>query len=498
MAAVLLILILVATIALLPHIGFVYWYRKGISTVSPISLFGHFVNIIIKKEPLCLNVQHFYNAMKKKGKKFGGFYFLLRPTFVPTDLDLIKRMLINDFDHFTDHIGHLSTPNDPLSLNIFNVKGSYWRNLRLLLTPSFTSVKSKMMFDTALKCAEDLKQLINECVEVNESIDAKDIGERYTTDVIVSYGFGIESTALRNAISKFREVASEMLQSFRAILLFVIPELFSSLGLRGYGDEITNCFTNLVVETIKYRKKNGIVREDFIHHLIQNSSNSDIGEMKNTKHVRLSLSEMVAQCFVFYTAGYETSAAAISFTLTELALNQEIQNKVRDEINVILEKYSGEITFEAIKEMEYLDNCLYESLRKYPPLPTGTRLCTKSYKIPNSDVVINEGSYVFLPIYAVHRDPEYFPNPDKFDPDRFKKESTKNRQPSGFLPFGDGPRKCIAYKFGLIQSKVALIVLVKNFKFFLHPEVNIPLQFDSTVTLSTSSPLKLVAEKLEE
>ncbi|KAK5639919.1 hypothetical protein RI129_010730 [Pyrocoelia pectoralis] len=102
-------------------------------------------------------------------------------------------------------------------------------------------------------------------------------------------------------------------------------------------------------------------------------------------------------------------------------------------------------------EMEYLDNCLYESLRKYPPAPMTTRLCTKSYKIPNSDVVINKGTYVFIPIYAIHRDPEYYPNPDKYDPDRFSKESINNRPPLAFLPFGDGPRKCIVLQVYLYK-----------------------------------------------
>ncbi|KAK5639915.1 hypothetical protein RI129_010726 [Pyrocoelia pectoralis] len=139
-----------------------------------------------------------------------------------------------------------------------------------------------------------------------------------------------------------------------------------------------------------------------------------------------------------------------------------------------------------------------ESLRKYPPAPTITRLCTKSYKIPNSKVVMNKGTYVFIPIYAIHRDTEYYANPDKFDPDRFSKESINNRPPLAFLPFGDGPRKCIGYKLGIVQVKVALVVLLNHLKFFLHPDVSIPLQLSPTLSLNTLSPLKLIVEKLEE
>ncbi|KAK5640028.1 hypothetical protein RI129_010839 [Pyrocoelia pectoralis] len=191
-------------------------------------------------------------------------------------------------------------------------------------------------------------------------------------------------------------------------------------------------------------------------------------------------------------AGFETTAASVSFTLFELALNKEIQNKVREEIKTVLGKHNGKITYEAIQEMGYLNNCLYESLRKYPLVHTNTRICTKSYKIPNSDVVINKGTYVFLPMYALHRDPEYFPDPEKYDPDRFS-----IGQPSAFLPFGDGPRKCIGYAFGILQIKVVLAVLLSHFNFFVHPDTKTPIEFSPIFTLRALSPLKLTAEQIK-
>ncbi|KAK5643910.1 hypothetical protein RI129_007755 [Pyrocoelia pectoralis] len=494
------ILAFVVTIILIPQIiVFMYWYTKGVNAVFPISPVGNLLNVIFKKEPLFISLQHFYGTMKKRGNKFGGYCFLARPIFVPTDLDLIKRMLINDFDHFTDHIGHVNAENDPISLNLFNTKGYHWQSIRSKLSSSFTSAKTKIMFGTALKYAEDFKQ----CLDRNEAFDIKDVSERFTTDVIVSYGFGIESKALQSGTSEFRRLVSEMLQSFRFLLVNSLPELFSLFGIRTFSKEITSFFMKLVEETALYREENGVVREDFIHHLLQigsnnNITNREINETKSKRDIGLSLNEMAAQCEIFYVAGFETTAASISFTLAELALNQEIQNKVREEIKVVLKEHKGKVTYEAIMEMQYLDNCLYESLRKYPPLPTNNRLCTKSYKIPNSNVIINEGTYVFLPIYAVHRDPEYFPNPDKFDPDRFSKENTKNRLPLAFFPFGDGPRKCIGSKFGIVQVKVALVVLLNHFKFFLHPDISIPLQLKSTYLLNTLNPLKLIVKKLEE
>ncbi|KAK5640023.1 hypothetical protein RI129_010834 [Pyrocoelia pectoralis] len=497
------ILILVAVIVLPPQLTFIYWYWKGVDTVSPLSFLGYLAKLIFKKEPLFINLQHFYHTMKKNGKKFGGYHLLIRPVFVPTDLDLIKKMLISDFDHFTDHIGYVNAKDDPISLNIFNAKGANWHRIRSTLSSLFTSAKRKVIFDTAIKCGEDLKQLVNKYVERNESLDVKEVNERFTTDIFVSYGFGIESIALQSGTSECRKLVADFAASIRFMLIIFFPELFSLFRMTSYGKKVTNFFINLVEATAKYRKENSIIREDFIHRLLQNSSdhtitNSGVKEMKNRGDKGFSLNEMAGQCFFFYGAGYETSAATISFTLIELALNQGIQNKVREEIKIILEKHDGKITYEAVKEMEYLNNCLYESMRKYPPVHTNTRLCTKSYNIPNSNVVIKKGTYVFVPIYAIHRDPEHFPNPDTFDPDRFSKGRNNNREPPAFMPFGDGPRKCIGYKFGILQAKVALIVLLKHFRFFPHPDVDVPLKFGSTALLNTLNPLKINVEKLDE
>lgn len=84
-----------------------------------------------------------------------------------------------------------------------------------------------------------------------------------------------------------------------------------------------------------------------------------------------------------------------------------------------------------------------ETLRKYPPAGSLIRKCTKKYNIPDSDIYLMPDERVIIPTYAIHHDPQYYPEPDKFDPERFN-EDNKNRRPNGtYLPFGDGPHICI-------------------------------------------------------
>lgn len=86
---------------------------------------------------------------------------------------------------------------------------------------------------------------------------------------------------------------------------------------------------------------------------------------------------------------------------------------------------------------------LVETLRKYPIVPFLDRRCSKRYQIPGTDLVLDKGESVFIPIMGIQNDPKYFPNPERFDPDRFKHENSSKRNTMTFLPFGDGPRNCI-------------------------------------------------------
>lgn len=176
-----------------------------------------------------------------------------------------------------------------------------------------------------------------------------------------------------------------------------------------------------------------------------------------------------AQALAFFTGGFETGAATISFCLYELAKNPDIQDRLRKEVDKVLERNNGRLSYNIIaSELDYVDRCIDgrslsnfskfmkknkfinsinlrspETLRMYPPIPSITRGCTKTYVIPGTDAIVEKGLRLMIPIYAIHNDPKYFPNPTQFDPDRFLPEEKAKRHPFTYLPFGEGPRLCI-------------------------------------------------------
>ncbi len=136
-------------------------------------------------------------------------------------------------------------------------------------------------------------------------------------------------------------------------------------------------------------------------------------------------------------------------------------------------------------------------MRKYPPVTNLIRSVTTDYKVPDSKVVFEKGKTVMIPVYALHHDPELYPDPEVYDPDRFTPENEAKRNPFAFLPFGEGPRNCIRLRFGLMQARIGLAVLLSNFRFEIAEPTATPLVLSkNSPVLSPVGGIWLKVEKL--
>lgn len=180
-------------------------------------------------------------------------------------------------------------------------------------------------------------------------------------------------------------------------------------------------------------------------------------------HIKsISLEAITAQAIIFYVAGQETTGSTAALTIFELAQNPEHLKRLQEEVDETLKQNDGKITYDVLNHMHFLELCMQETLRKYPGLPILNRECTKDYVLPDTNHVIKKGTPVVISLYGMHHDPEYFPDPDKYDPYRFEEE-TKNYNPVAYMPFGEGPRICIAQRMGRINAKLAIVKLLQNF-----------------------------------
>lgn len=185
---------------------------------------------------------------------------------------------------------------------------------------------------------------------------------------------------------------------------------------------------------------------------------------------KLTFEEVTAQSFVFFIAAFETTSSTIALCLHELSKNQLIQQKVQQEIDNAFEKRDNkDVTYDLMTELKFLECCIDETLRIYPPAPFLIRECTKTYRIPacTSNLVIEKGTPVIISNFGLHRDSDIFENPLEFRPERFLKSSNGEGKANGlfYLPFGDGPRICIGMRFGKMSAKLGLMILLAKFRF---------------------------------
>ncbi|XP_031327488.1 probable cytochrome P450 6a23 isoform X2 [Photinus pyralis] len=459
-----------------------YWQRKNVYAWKPTLVFGNAMDIMLQKKPLGVQIKEYYDDLKAQRKSFGGYYFLTQPVLVVSDLDLIKRVMVTDFEHFTDRPLHIDEEENPLTGYLPALKGERWKALRMKLSPAFTLLKSKMMLETLPETyADTLMELIDRETRIHGVINVHEIIGKLNMDIIASCAFGFECNSLKEGNAELKNHLLNFFhdQSLRGsiihILSYVIPNIFKIIKLKTCNAKMMDYFTKLVTEIIAIREKDEIVRNDFMHILLQIDEVSK-PDMASESTDGLSLKELVAQCFVFLLGGLEAPST----------------DKAREEIRSVLKKYKGKISHDALSEMTFIDQCIYETFRMYPPVMIHGRACTKEYVVPGSRVVIEKGTTVFIPTYGLHMDPDYFPNPEVFDPERYS-----NKISDAWMPMGCGPRICIAYRFGLLQVKYALVTLLRHYKFALHSSTKTPMTFDcKNFLLYPSSPILVIPEKL--
>lgn len=121
-------------------------------------------------------------------------------------------------------------------------------------------------------------------------------------------------------------------------------------------------------------------------------------------------------------------------------------------------------------------------MRKHPAVGTLHRVIEKDYTLPNG-AIAPKGTYVIVPAVAFHNDPDYFPNPERFDPDRFTEENKSNRHSFAYLPFGEGPHFCIGTRFGMLQTKLGLAMLLRHLRFEICSKTKIPIRIENVSLL---------------
>ncbi|XP_051154138.1 cytochrome P450 6k1-like isoform X2 [Leptopilina boulardi] len=467
---------------------FKHWKKKGIMEIKPTAFVGNMGDCLMMKTSPGLLFKQVYN--EGKGLPYVGMYIFDKPTLLLRDPEIIKRVLIKDFNYFSDRFSRASESDKIGNSNLFMIKNPDWKTVRAKLTPIFTSGRLKKMFILMEEVGKDLDvYLASEIPEVG-TLEMKEVCAKFTTDMIGTTAYGLKVNSLNNPDAEFRKCGRQIFtynirRSIEFTTIFFMPELVETLGFQVFSKESTIFLRNAFWDTINERIKSGIKRNDLIDLLIELKQSYENDPEQNNGY-KFDGDNLVSQAAIFFTGGFETSSTTMSFTLYELALHTEIQKKLRLEIDEALKANGGKITYDMVMTLPYLDMVISETLRFYPILPFLDRVALQDYKIPETNLIVEKGTPIIIPMLGLHQDSQYFSHPEIYDPERFSEQNKKSLTPCVYIPFGEGPHICIGQRLGLLQSKLGIIHIISKYEISINKKTPVPIELDPKAFLTSA------------
>ncbi|EFN68668.1 Cytochrome P450 4C1 [Camponotus floridanus] len=362
--------------------------------------------------------------------------------------------------------------------------GVKWQTRRKILIPTFHFNILNQFVDILIKEGDCMTKSL---MDVGGTVvkDLLPFISEHTLNAICETAMGVSLRTIGEFQQQYRNAVHDMIKLifYRAFRPWLYSDMIFSLLPQGRKQKkilkILHGFTEKIIaeRRLYHQRTNGQYLKNF-----ESDKEAEINDVEifGIKKKRIAMLDLLIatslensltdldireEVDTFMFEGHDTTAMGIMFALLLLAEHKNIQERVRNEINNVMQENGEKLDMKSLQNLSYLDRCLKESLRLYPSVFVISRYAADDVKLQSYTVPAR--TILYLHIYAVHRDPNFWPNPEVFDPDRFLPERMQNRHPYCYLPFSAGPRNCIGQRFGLLEMKAMIAPLVHNF--YLEP-----------------------------
>ncbi|KAJ2949960.1 hypothetical protein O0L34_g11283 [Tuta absoluta] len=349
--------------------------------------------------------------------------------------------------------------------------GEKWKQRRKLLTPAFHFTILKSFCSTFYEHTEKFLKIIERETQ-KDCTDITPLISRTTLNVMceTSMGTSVNTKDSQSTIDKY----------FKSILIFggIIQRrivtvwlhfdwVHKLLPLARTENKLVADMHALTNKVIQDRRN---LRDD-------DYGNSNVNGDPANKKSRLAMLDHLLELEkeglidrdgireevdTFMFEGHDTTSAAISFMIMRIANETKVQDQIYKELYQIFGDSQRAPTIEDFNEMRFLDCCIKESLRLYPPVPLLARYISEDIKL--GKYTVPQGAVTFIHVFDIHHDPAVYPDPEKFDPDRFSPDNVASRHPFAYIPFSAGPRNCIGQKFAMYEIKTLISGLLRKYR----------------------------------
>lgn len=501
----------------LVFLGMLYWYsvsafsqleKMGIRHPKPLPFIG---NVLLFQKG-------FWKGANEIIRTYGpitGYYLGRRPMILLADPEAVKQVLQKDFASFTNRM-KMNLVTKPMSDCLLCLRDETWKRVRSVLMPTFSASRMKEMCPLINQGCDVLVGNLQRYADSGEPCDVHRGYACYTMDIVSSVAFGTKVDSQKDPDHPLVQNSKKFLElftPFRPLILLTLAFPFIMIPIarclpNKKRDKINSFFRKTIKEmiTLRDQQPTNERRRDFLqlmldardtaalysvdhfdvvnqadlaapHNLTEETPGGETAK-KSTK--RLTEDEILGQAFLFLIAGYDTTCSLLSFTTYLLATNPQCQEKLLKEVDEFSETHEG-ADYNTVHDLPYMDMVISESLRMYPPAFRFAREAGRNCTIMGCK--IPAGTVLEIPVSCMQNDPQYWPEPEKFKPERFTAEEKQKQHQFAYLPFGAGPRSCIGMRLAILEAKITLYRILQKFRFETSTRTQIPLQVSALSTL---------------
>lgn len=404
-----------------------------------------FFKLFLKSSSITRNPIPFHkDGFKKHGNSFAIAPPFAKKVLLTRDAEITKHLLRKNHRNYNKSKIQTKFLSKYVGKGLLTSSGDYWLKQRRLIQPAFHREKLQKL--VAIMDGTIEKQLEN--IQLNKVIDSYPIMNELAFHVVAKSLFNYSSDD--NTMHRLQEII-ETLQDF------IIREIrqphkkwwYQVTGLVKKHMELVKESRDIINKVIDERRVSEKEHDDLLDMLLKAKYEDDGTSMTNE--------QLIDEILIFFVAGHETTANALTFTFHLIARNPEVYQKVLAEINQIDD---GLPPMEKIAKLNYVKNCVEEALRLYPPAWITDRVAIEDDSF--ADFNIEKGTMIGISFYELHRNSAYWKNPNDFIPERFSDENRKETA-GYYFPFGAGPRMCIGNSFALYEMMLSVYQMLKKY-----------------------------------
>ncbi|KAF9412226.1 hypothetical protein HW555_009211, partial [Spodoptera exigua] len=415
--------------------GFDFWKVRNVKGPNPIPFFGNYIDVFFRRKHIGVLYHDIYKQYPDE--KVVGLFRMMSPTLLIRDLDIVKQVLIKDFESFPDRGVYYS--KQKLGTNLFHADVEVMKALRKHLTAVFTSNKFKTNFDMLVNRAEQFSEYVGRINQANGELLVSDLKPYDDTNPICD--------VLDEGIQK---------PSYFTELELLFPGSLTKFDLSIFPDKITQYFKGIIEAGATLRVTEKSEKNRAIDVMMERSMPLRKEMAKKKLLVEITDELLAAQAFIFFFAGYGNNSLLTSYALYYLAKNSEKQDILIQEIDEVLLKHDGKFSYEALKEMK--------DFTSTPLTNAVVRNAARDVQLEGTDIIIPKNTILAISPYSFQHDEKYFPEPEKFKPERFSAENVRELHPCAMLSFGLGPRSCLGSKFAQLQFSICIVKILLKYR----------------------------------